>query len=315
MTAAMKVFREEEVREMLPWPRVMAAIEEMLHAGCEAPLRQHYRVEAPGGADATLLLMPAWVPGKWLGVKIVTFFPANAGQSLPTISGAYALFDGATGRLAGLIDAEELTARRTAATSAIAAQRLARQDARVLLMVGTGRLSKNLVAAHAAVRSFEEIIVWGRSLRRAEAVVGQLSDLGFNARASDDIEGNVRVADVISCATSATDPLVRGAWLKEGAHLDLVGGFRPDMREVDDDVVRRASAIVVDTRGGAKEAGDIAQPLRSGALAEAKIKADLAQLVRGEYPSRRSDREITLFKSVGFALQDLAAARSLIEAT
>lgn len=314
MTAAMKVFGEDEVREMLPWPRVMEAIEGMLRTGCETPARQHYRVEAPGARDATLLIMPAWIPGKWLGVKIVTFFPSNADHAVPTIGGAYALFDGATGRLAGLIDAEELTARRTAAASAIAAKRLARNDARIMLMIGTGRLSKNLAAAHAAVRAFDEIIVYGRSPQRAEAVVNQLKGLGLEARASDDIAASVRIADVISCATSATDPLIEGAWLKEGAHIDLVGGFRPDMREADDDVVRRATGIFVDTREGAtKEAGDIVQPLRSGVITEAKIKADLQELVRGEHPGRMSERDITLFKSVGFALQDLAAARALVE--
>ena len=252
--------------------------------------------------------MPAWVDREVLGVKAVTYYPSNAGTDLPTISAGYLLFDGQTGQLSAVLDGDELTLRRTAAVSALAADRLARPDARRLLVAGTGKLAPNLALAHAAVRDFDAVEVWGRSPQRAAATAQQLVEHGLPAQPADSLDEAVGRADLISCATGATSPLVRGALVRPGTHIDLVGAFRADMREADDEAVRRAT-LFVDTLDGALGAGDLAQPLDAGVISAGDIAADLASLAAVGHPGRTSDSEITLFKSVGFALSDLAAAR------
>ncbi|MGH7006310.1 MAG: ornithine cyclodeaminase family protein, partial [Alphaproteobacteria bacterium] len=282
-------------------------------AGCEVPLRHHHSIAVPGAPEATLLLMPAWLPGAALGIKIVTVFPGNAARSLPAVMGQYLLLDAATGAPKALIDGTALTLRRTAAASALASRFLSRTDSVNLLMAGTGALAPHLAAAHCSVRPIRRVSVWGRNPEHACAMAAKL-DLG-NATVSvaADLAKAVAEADIISCATLATEPLIRGAWLKPGQHLDLVGGFTPAMREADDDAVRRA-AVYIDTRGGAmNEAGDIVQPLANGALKAEAIKGDLFDLCRGTVPGRTDAEAITLFKSVGTALEDLAAARLVAE--
>jgi ornithine cyclodeaminase len=206
------------------------------------------------------------------------------------------------------IDGGELTARRTAATSALAARYLAHPDAEELLVCGTGRLSLNIMQAHRQVRPLKRFRIWGRNPDNAAKTAAEAQSLGLNAEAVTDLEAAAGNADIISCVTLSSEPLVSGDWLKPGAHLDLVGAFKPDMRETDDAAIRRAS-VFVDTRAGAmKEAGDIVQPLKSGLLQEDGIRAELQELVRGTHQGRSSGDEITLFKSVGAALEDLAGA-------
>ena len=206
-----------------------------------------------------------------------------------------------------MLDGTALTLRRTAAASALAASYLARADSAVHLMVGTGALAPHLIAAHRAVRPIRETRIWGRDPDKAAALAASLAASGTAAIAVLDLAEAAATADIITCATLSPEPLVRGAWLKPGAHLDLVGSYRPDMRECDDDAVRRAR-IFVDTDAALHEAGDIVQPLRSGVLTRERIAGDLSGLVRGSCDGRRGADEITLFKSVGTALEDLAAA-------
>jgi len=310
----MRVVGPEDVHRCLDYPALVDALAAQFRAGAETPLRHHHSIKVPGGADATLLLMPAWQMGDALGVKLVTVFPDNGRRGLPAVQGVYLLLDGATGVPRALIDGPALTARRTAAASALAARHLARPDARRLLMVGTGTLAPHLVRAHAAVRPIAEVAIWGRAPAKAERLAAELAGAlpGVAVRAVRDLESTVPWADIVSCATLATEPLIRGAWLRPGQHLDLVGAFTPKMREADDEVVRRAR-LFVDTRAGAlKEAGDIVQPLAAGVIAERDIAGDLFDLARGG-PGRRGAEEITLFKSVGTALEDLAAARLVAE--
>lgn len=304
----MKVFDAAQVRAALPWPELITAIEALFVAGATVPQRQALTIDNPGGADGTLLLMPAWIGGDSIGVKAVTFFPGNSALGLSTISAAYLLFDGRTGAIRAACDGDEITVRRTAATSAAAAKRLARADARRLVVVGAGQLSANMAEAHAAVRSYDVIGIYARKSEKAADVVARLAAGGLKAEVVDDLEAAVRAADVVSCCTSATRPVVLGAWLKPGAHLDLVGAFKDDMRECDDEAVRRA-AIFVDARPGALLAGDLAQPIRAGVIGEAAIRGDFRDLVAGLHPGRTGDSEITLFKSVGNAIEDLAAGR------
>lgn len=304
----MLVLNENETAAALGWDPLIAALKEMFAGDCQMPVRHHHTMEVPGRAEATLLLMPAWLPGRYCGVKLVSVFPDNHLSGLPAVQGGYLLTSGETGTLLALIDGSVLTARRTAAASALAAHYLAREDASHLLVVGTGRLSLHLIEAHATVRPLNRISVWGRNLAKAEETAAAARELGFAAEAVDTLEPCVHQADIISCATLANDPLMCGDWLKPGAHLDLVGGFRPSMREADDVAIRRAR-VYVDTRGGAMtEAGDIVQPLANGSLTPEGICGELSELVRGTIHGRGSPEEITLFKSVGAALEDLAGA-------
>jgi len=305
----MLLLSQAETRDALPFPELIEALADMFRKGCEMPVRHHHDMKVPDEPDATMLIMPAWVPGEHAGVKIVNVMPGNAAWGEPAISAEYLLSDARTGKMLALIDGGELTARRTAAASALAASYLAGENAGHLLVIGTGRLSHYLIEAHMAVRPITKVSVWGRSGEKAARVAAAAAErLEVEAEAVEDLDEAVGRADIISAATLSNDPLIKGALLKPGAHVDLVGAFKPTMRESDDDAIRRSS-VFVDTRDGCtKEGGDIVQPLESGVLKVKDIKADLYDLTRGDHSGRRSEGEITLFKSVGAALEDLAAA-------
>lgn len=297
------------VAAALPYDRLVAALAEAFRAGAQAPVRHHHTIERPGSPDATLLLMPAWQPGVATGVKLVQVVPGNEKLGLPSVPGLYILFDGATGMPEAVLDGAELTVRRTACASALAASHLARKDASRLLMVGAGALAPHLARAHAAVRPIRRVTVWNRTPARAEALAVALGREGFTVELAGDLESAIARADIVSCCTMSREPLVRGAWLEPGTHVDLVGAFNPAMRESDDEVMRRGTVFVDTFEGAMAEAGDILQAIAGGALARETIAADLAMLCRGEHPGRAGGGEITVFKSCGTALEDLAAAR------
>jgi ornithine cyclodeaminase len=282
-----QVYAAADVHAALPWAPLVRALEAaFIDAGAQVPLRHAHALSA----DDTLLLMPAW-NARIVVVKLVTVMPSAPASVQATVLA----MDRATG---------------TAATSALAAQHLAQTDARTLLIVGTGHVAAGLARAHAALRpQLDRIVVWGRRAEGARALVETLARDGLPAEAGTDLEAAVRAAHIISSATTSKEPLVQGAWLAPGTHLDLVGSFRPDMREADDDAVQRAN-VVVDTYAGAlAEAGELVQAIERGAIARGHVRAELAQVLRGERKGRSSDDEITLFKSVGTALEDLAAAQ------
>jgi ornithine cyclodeaminase len=265
--------------------------------------------------------MPAWTDFKaagstdgHIGVKIVTVSPDNNALGKPAVMGLYLLLDGRTGEPQALIDGQRLTQWRTACASALAATYLARKDASRLLVIGAGAMAPFLARAHAAVRPIKAISIWNRTLANAEKVAEGLRSEGHAAEAVTDLDAALGAADIVSSATISREPLVKGELLKPGTHVDLVGGFTPEMREADDEAIRRAK-VYVDTRAGAtKEAGDIVQPLAAGILTEGAIIADLHELTRSEKPGRRNVSEITLFKSVGAALEDLAAGIAVLRA-
>ena len=305
----MRMLDAAAVRAATPWPELIAAIAAALAGDAvTAPERHVHPVGLPDDGTGTLLLMPAWVDTEMIGVKAVTYVPSNAGTDVPTVNAVYVLFDGRTGEPHAVLDGGELTDRRTAAVSALAGSRLVRADAEGLLVVGTGRLSPNMARAHAAVRPLSTIEIWGRRSEAAAAVAEQLRAEGLPAEASADLDASVGRADIVSCVTGATEPLVRGELLAPGMHLDLVGSFRPDMRESDDAAAVRAT-IFVDTAAGALMSGDLAQPIADDVITEDSIVADLQALAASDHPGRTSPDEITLFKSAGFAAADLAAAR------
>ncbi len=302
-----------DVEKRLDYPTLIARLRTAFTTDCAAPLRHQHRIPVAGGEDGVMLMKPAWREGGPIAVKIVNVFPSNVARGLPAVLGAVMVFDGATGDARAVIDGRTLTIRRTAAASALAADYLARTDARTLLVVGTGQLAPALAHAHACIRPLRRVLVWGRSPDKAKALAETLAAEGMNATPTDDLERSVREADIITCATLAKEALVKGAWLRPGAHLDLVGGFTPEMRETDDEAMRRAR-IFVDTREGAlAEAGDIIQAMRNGAITVGDIKGELSELCVGNITGRGGDEEITVFKSVGTALEDLAAAELALE--
>jgi ornithine cyclodeaminase/alanine dehydrogenase-like protein (mu-crystallin family) len=307
---ALRFYPADEVEAALDYPALIAALCQAFRAGASAPLRHVHRVNAK--EDGRLLLMPAWREGSEIGVKLVTVFPRNSGRALSTVASLYVVFDGADGRPLALLAGEPLTLRRTAATSALASTFLSRSDSRTLLVVGTGRLAPHMAAAHTSVRKFERVLVWGRSDEGARGIAESLALRGLPARPATDLASAAAEADVITCATTARAPVLRGAWIRPGTHVDLVGAFTPDMRESDDALVS-GGEIFVDTYAGAlSEAGDLVQAMRSGAISRASVRADLAELVSGRHPGRTSDVAVTVFKSVGAAIEDLCAATLVV---
>ncbi|MDA9487681.1 ornithine cyclodeaminase [Bradyrhizobium sp. CCBAU 11361] len=307
----MRSYSAADVHAALAFPKLIEALREAFRRDGEPmPLRQAYEVGVDG-APARLLTMPAWVRGEALGVKLVTVFPQNAERGLGAVSSLYFLLDGQTGQPRAMIDGEALTNRRTAAASALASDYLSRTDSRTLLVVGTGHLAPHLVAAHCAVRPIEKVLVWGRNPQRALALADTLVRRGVNAASAADLAEALPQADIVTCATTSTEPLVKGALLRPGTHVDLVGAFTPQMRESDDDAVLR-SRVFIDTYAGAlAEAGDLLQPIAAGSWSADRICGDLHELTNGTKSGRLDRNEITLFKSVGAAIEDLTAASLL----
>ena len=262
----------------------------------------------PAGEPARLLTMPAWRRGEAIGVKIVNVFPGNAVLGLGSVSAVYMLFDGRTGAPRAIVDGEALTHRRTAAASALASTYLSRPESRVLLVVGTGQLAPHLATAHCQVRAIARVLVWGRSASKAQEVAGRLRTEGLEAETVDDLPAGIAQADIVTCATTSTVPLIRGRDVRPGTHVDLVGAFTPQMRESDDDLIGAAD-VYVDTRAGAlAEAGDLLQAAATGSWSTERIVADLHELCSGHAAGRTNARRITVFKSVGAAMEDLVGA-------
>lgn len=305
----------------LSWARLAQALTQGLVDGAQVPPRHVHRLgRGPAGEDS-LLLMPAW-NRRVIGHKLVTVMPGNPAAGRPTVGATYLLLDRASGEPLALLDGEALTLRRTAAMSALAASRLARPDAQRLLIVGAGRLAPWMLRAHVASRpGLSSVAVWGRRPEAAQAMIDQVlpalaQELAASGRRLPTIEavaslaGAVTGADIVSCATTSTQPLILGRDLRPGTHLDLAGGFRPDMREADDEAVA-AARVVVDTAQAWSEAGDLVQPMAAGRIGRDHPVIELAALLRADDPGRRDAGEITVFKSVGTALADLVAAQAV----
>ena len=299
----MKIIGARAAAAALPFDRLIAALRARFAGGCEVPPRQ---VLQPA-EGMTSLIMPAWVAGGAYAVKIVNIAPGNAARGLPGLHSTVLLHDGATGRPLALIDGDTITARRTAAASALAADHLARQDARHLLVVGAGRVAELLPAAYAAVRRIDRVSVWARRPEAARALAARWRRQGLPARAAPSLEAAAAEADIVSCATLSTAPLIQGAWLRAGSHLDLIGSFTPAMREADDACFRDAG-LYIDTAEALAKSGDLRGPMSRGVFTRDSVRGTLADLCRGQVAGRHDAAERTVFKSVGTALEDLAAA-------
>ena len=307
----MRFFSAEEVHSALSLPALADAIAEAFRAGIAAPLRHAHALSTTD----SLLLMPAWSTDESgaLGVKLVTVLPNNRARGLSTVNALYVLFDRESGEPCAVIDGEALTLRRTAAASLLAARYLARSDARNVLIVGTGRLARFVAHAHCAGRDGARLSIWGRNADHAQALALTLRTEGLPAEVVDDLPQAVGTSHIVSCATTAVAPIVKGAWLARGTHLDLVGAFKRDMREADDAAVAR-SQVYVDTYAGAlAEAADVIEPIERGVIAREDVRGELSELVTGSVPGRNNVDDITLFKSVGTAIEDLAAAGLLLK--
>lgn len=303
----MRVFDAEQTSAALPFDLLIPALRARFAAGCVVPTRGVHEIVSPGGGVVTSLLMPAWVAGQCYGVKVINIAPGNGARGLPGLHATYLLHDADTGVPLALLDGNAITARRTAAASALAASMLARDNARHLLVLGAGRVARLLPAAYRCVRGIARVSVWTRRAAQAEALVLQLQADGFDAHAVTDLSAAVATADIVSCATLATEPVLHGAWLRPGSHLDLIGSFTPAMREADDACFAGA-ALYLDSEEALVKSGDLLGPLARGVITPASVRGTLATLVRGAAAGRSSDDQRTVFKSVGTALEDLAAA-------
>ncbi|WP_454689691.1 ornithine cyclodeaminase family protein [Achromobacter aloeverae] len=296
----------EQTRSALSFDVLIPALRTAFQQGATVPLR-HTHAVASGGDHGTMLIMPAWNEQGYLGVKVINIYPENGARGLPGLHAIYTLYSARTGVPLAHVDGDVVTVHRTAGAAALGADYLARRDARVLAIVGSGRIAGLVAQAMRAVRPIERVLVWNVRPAGAQALAARLREAGMDAVAVEDAREAVEQADIVSCATLSTEPLIQVAWLRPGTHLDLIGSFKPDMVEAHPDCFRGAS-VYVDTDEAAAKAGDLLQAFEAGALARGDIRGDLQALARGTVAGRRRDDEITIFKAVGSALEDLTAA-------
>jgi ornithine cyclodeaminase/alanine dehydrogenase-like protein (mu-crystallin family) len=303
----MLIIPDEKISACLDYPKLIAALKEIFLSDYTLPLRHHHFYKTESGDENTLILMPVW-NNEFMGMKQVTVAPANASQNMPSIFAQYILSNSKTGQPLALMNAAELTSRRTACTSALASSYLSRIDSENLLVVGGGKVAQHLVQAHLAVRNYKKVSVWMRNSQKLDAFIDSLKTQGIDAHAVSNLEEAAREADVISCATLSKNPVIKGEWLKSGTHLDMIGSHKPDTRETDDEAILKSSIFVDSRMGALHETGELALPIADGILSEKDVKADIVELVKGVHHGRTTSAEITLFKSAGLAVEDLAAA-------
>lgn len=308
----MRFIDTEQTRGALSFDAVIPALRNAFRDGATVPARHVHAIQS-GAAQGTTLIMPAWNDGGYFGVKVINIFPENTHQGLPGLHATYTLYRATTGVPLAHLDGDIVTVYRTAGAAALGADYLARKDASTLLIVGSGRIAGLVAQAMRTVRPIQRVIVWNVRAAGAEALAQQLREQGFDAHATTDLEAAARSADIISCATLSTVPLIQGAWLQPGVHLDLIGSFKPDMRETDV-ACFDGTTVYVDTDEAPTKAGDLLSAFEAGVLTRADIRGDLHQLTTGQRPGRRNDEEITVFKAVGSALEDLTMATLVYEA-
>lgn len=308
----MKIFDAAITGAALHFDGLIPRLRKMFIDGCEVPPRHMHKISTAVESEKIVLIMPAWQQDKYLGIKTVNVFPGNTSQNLPGLHSTYILYDARTGVPLAQIDGNEITSRRTAAASALAASFLARKDASRLVLVGAGRVGSLIPKAYRCVLPIQHVSVWDQNSAASERLVDRLKEEGLDAQVVEDLPGTVREADVVTCATLATEPVIQGEWLKPGSHLDLIGSFTPHMREADDDCFRGAS-LFVDTDEAAQKSGDLLGPLSRNVITKTDLTRTLQALCLGNANGRKDDAERTVFKAVGTALEDLAAAIQVYE--
>ena len=302
----------EELTSLLPFPKLIDSLRSAFVEGGNVPLR-HVHVLGESGRSGTSLLMPAWDDSGHYGVKIVNIYAGNRERGLPGLHSTYTLFDAHTGVPLAILDGDVITSRRTAAAAALGASFLAREDARRLVVAGAGRVGSLVGPAMAAVRNLDDLAIWDRNPATASRCAQAWRDIGLPARPVTDIEDAVRGADIVSCATLASEPFIRADWLSPGSHLDLIGSFTPAMTEAEPACFSQA-AVWVDTEEALMKSGDLLNAIEIGAWGRASLRGDLQQLCRASVEGRTQAQQRTVFKAVGSALEDLAAAKLVYRA-
>jgi len=300
-------FDRQAIESIFSYQEFIPILKESFTKEITSPTRPHYSI--PNGAKEpnVLLLMPAWQIDHYIGIKIVTVFQENSDKNLETINGIYLLMDGKTGLTLATYEASTLTAKRTAATSALASSMLARADSKTYTMLGTGKLCTELITAHQSILPLEEVFIWGRNFDKAQTKASQLKNGDVKVSAIVEKTTALSKSDIVSAATFSKTPIVHGKHIRSGTHIDLVGSYLPDYREADDALISKSS-LFIDTKAALKESGDLIIPINEGVISTTQIQGTLIQLCKGEDPGRLDKNEITFFKSVGYALEDLAIA-------
>jgi 1-pyrroline-2-carboxylate reductase [NAD(P)H] len=310
----MKIFEEEQVHAALRYPDFIGTLREAFAGDYTMPPRQVMRLDPSSPGHEAFAMLPSW-NDEVIALKAFTYFPQNQAPYLSLYS-KILVFDRAHGVQLALVDGASVTYWRTAGVSALAADYLARKDAATLFLLGTGRLAPYLIRAHASVRPIQRVRVWGRDPEKVQGVISTAAaeHPGISFEIADDIQATCGEADVIVAATGSPDILVRGDWVKPGAHADFLGNHHADKRECDTALVTR-SKVYVDTRANCfREAGEILVPMAEGVFSQEQVIGELSDLCRGTVPGRTSEDEITLFKSVGCALGDLCGALAVYRA-
>lgn len=307
----MRFIDTEQTRGALSFDAVIPALREAFREGATVPTRHVHAIQS-GTAHGTTLIMPAWSDRGYFGVKIINIFPENTHQGLPGLHATYNLYSATTGVPIAQVDGDIVTVYRTAGAAALGADYLARKEASTLLIVGSGRIAGLVAQAMRTVRPIQRVMVWNVREAGAQALAESLRSQGFDAQATTDLEAAARAADIISCATLSTVPLIQGAWLRPGTHLDLIGSFTPDMRETDP-ACFDGTTVYVDTDEAPTKSGDLLSAFDAGVLTRDAIQGNLHQLTTGTRPGRQNDQEITVFKAVGSALEDLTLATLVYE--
>lgn len=308
----MVVIDTDQTRAALSFETAIPALREAFVEGAIVPARHVHYIES-GNAHGTTLIMPAWNARGYFGVKVINIYPENTTLGLPGLHATYNLYSARTGVPLAQVDGDVVTAFRTAGAAALGASYLARADARVLLIVGSGRIAGLVAQAMSTVRPIKRVLVWNVRVAGAERLAANLRALGIDAQAVADLETGVRQADIVSCSTLSTVPLVKGAWLRPGTHLDLIGSFKPDMIETDTDCFD-GTTVYVDTDEAPTKAGDLLAAFGAGVLSREQIRGTLEDLTKGQAPGRVNEQEVTVFKAVGSALEDLTLAALVYEA-
>lgn len=310
----MKFYSAEDIGRLLNFEPLINALQEGFTKEIIVPPRMHLNYDNPQDKNQnTLLLMPAVQVGNLAGVKIVNVSPENQKRAIPTIQGVYYLMDAISGSPIAMMDAKALTNWRTAAASALASRFLSNENAETLLMVGTGTLAPFLIRAHSHIRPIKHLLIYGRSIEKAEKIAERVKGKFETVAVVTSLEKDVPKADIISTATLSKKPLILGKWLREGQHLDLIGSFKPTMREADNKAITKANVYADCIEMASKESGDLCIPIQEGVLKKTDIKGDLFSISKEEVEGRTKNNEVTLFKSVGHALEDLVAAELILK--
>lgn len=310
----MRVIEASEVHQAMNFEELIPAIEETFAGEHGMPQRRVFCLEEGADHGDAFAVLPSW-NNKAIGVKAFTYFPENAPKGFDSLYSKILMFKRETGEPLALVDGTSVTFWRTAAVSALGSKYLAREDASRLFICGTGNLGSYMALAHASVRPITHIDVWGRDIKKAEATVAKIKEErpDLTVEAVTNIESASRQADIISCATGAAEPLILGEWIKPGTHTDFVGNHAPNRRECDTDLITKSSVFVDSRLNVLNEAGELLIPIEEGVFSEESVKAELKELANGTHQGRQNDDEITVFKTVGTALSDLAGACLVVE--